>query len=69
MDSSKFGFLLVKLKKKKRLIVHPFQSTDVARAQIISGGIGQWYINIGIEASQTLHFSYKAQIYGYSDDD
>lgn len=49
--------------------VHAFQSTDFAQTRIISGGIGHQFISIGIEAPQTLHFSYKAQIYGYSDDD
>lgn len=40
------------------------QSTNVGRAYVVSGGVGQRSIVIFVEASNTLYFRYVGQIYG-----
>lgn len=41
------------------------QSTNIGRAYVVSGGIGQRRVSLVIEAQSTLYFSYRASIFGY----
>lgn len=41
------------------------QSTNLARAFVSEGGVGQRKITIVVEAKQTLYFRYNVQIFGY----
>ncbi|XP_001664091.2 uncharacterized protein LOC5578882 [Aedes aegypti] len=41
------------------------QSSNQGRGYVVSGGIGQRYIQLVIEAYSTSYFQYNAQIYGY----
>lgn len=41
------------------------QSTNLGRAYVVSGGIGQRQIGVVIEAQSTLYFSYRASLFGY----
>lgn len=41
------------------------QSTNLGRAYVVSGGIGQRQIGVVIEAQLTLYFSYRASVFGY----
>lgn len=42
-----------------------YQSTNLGRAYIVSGGIGERHIGIVIEAQSTLYLNFTASIYGY----
>lgn len=41
------------------------QSTNLGRAYVISGGIGQRSVGLVIEAQNTLYFTYRASVFGY----
>ncbi|KXJ78385.1 hypothetical protein RP20_CCG004765 [Aedes albopictus] len=41
------------------------QSSNQGRGYVVSGGVGQRYIQLVIEAYSTSYFQYNAQIYGY----
>lgn len=41
------------------------QSTNIGRAYISAGGIGQRFIRIVVEARATTYFQYKTQIFGF----
>ncbi|EAT33840.1 AAEL013885-PA [Aedes aegypti] len=41
------------------------QSSNQGRGYVVSGGIGQRYIQLVIEVYSTSYFQYNAQIYGY----
>ncbi|XP_017041905.1 uncharacterized protein LOC108088569 [Drosophila ficusphila] len=43
------------------------QDNNDGNAYVVAGGIGQRYISIILEASNTKNFSYQAQYYGMSD--
>lgn len=45
--------------------IFALQSTQLGRAYIVSGGIGQRRISVVIEAQSTLVFNYRATIFGY----
>lgn len=42
-----------------------FQSSNLGKSYVVSGGIGQRQITVAVEAQETLYFKYKAEIYGY----
>lgn len=42
------------------------QSSNIGRAVVVGGGIGQRTITAVIEARQTLFFRYNAQVFGYN---
>lgn len=42
------------------------QSSNEGRAFIISGGIGQTQVTVGVEAKKTSFIRYSAKVFGYN---
>lgn len=40
------------------------QSSDIGNAYVVSGGIGQRFISMVVEAKQTRFFEFDAKVYG-----
>lgn len=40
------------------------QSSDIGNAYVVSGGIGQRFISMVVEAKQTQFFEFDAKVYG-----
>lgn len=41
------------------------QSSNQGRGYVVSGGVGQRYVQLAVEAYRTSYFNYNAQVYGY----
>lgn len=45
---------------------YEFQSSNLGSAYVIGGGVGRRFIEVVIEAQNTLYFNHKAAVYGYN---